>query len=904
MSSDEEEVVVGKRRIAHQTSSASSALVNELAYKKNSLSKITTNGAKSQKSARQAACSKSTKKRVKTILSSDDDDFDIVPHASYQQPGQPVKIKKETSRREFVVGFNGSEIRNRYGLNSEDAFAYQKNRNGLKQADGTLSDSSDDGQWLTKPKFLPTKDVHQKLPAPPSIKFVAKRSRIMSTSSEEEHDLGTSKNTLKSVVKQARQDAKRRKLEIKDESESEEEVELPDKIFSENEDEEDAAVVAAMERQFSGDSDDSGAEQENRAAIDSKQIRAKCLDLFNTATREELLALPRSGDKLVEFIVNSRPFSSFNQLEEQMSSVARGQALVDSQFEHFENRGVLEKILDDCEENTKQIQDELNRMMTQTLQVQPKTLHTGCTLHPYQQIGLNWMMMMDRLGLSGILADEMGLGKTIQVIAFLTHLKETRAEGPHLIIVPSSTIENWMGEIAKWSPTLRVETYYGSQAERSEIASRAKKIRKEADVLLTTYNMVCSKPEDRKFFKKFSINYIVYDEGHMLKSCATARYQTLMKIRGKRKLLLTGTPLQNNLCELISLMYFTMPKLFSRYCEDISQLLQQFQRKQSNKEGQNSSTALYEKSTIEQAKAILAPYVLRRLKANVLDTLPKKLDNFVSIDMTSEQRDMYRTRVLDLRFQKNCGDYSSAGGLMQLRQIANHPLLTRKLYDEAKLEKIAKILCRKEREYAKKKPEHVAEDLSFLSDFAIHRLCEKFDTISDFMLEPEESLASGKCRKLDRILPEIKAKDILEVYLNVRGHVFCRLDGSTPVMERQELINEFNTNPEIFVFLLSTRAGGMGINLTAANNIILHDIDFNPYNDKQAEDRCHRMGQKRDVNIFRFVSKGTIEEGMYAAAKQKLELERDVTGQRGGDDKVDPQLVEALLTKALALTDD
>ncbi|KAK0423007.1 hypothetical protein QR680_007922 [Steinernema hermaphroditum] len=858
MSSDEEEVVVGKRRIAHQTSSASSALVNELAYKKNSLSKITTNGAKSQKSARQAASGPTS----------------------------------QNQKRNF-----SERIR-------EDAFAYQKNRNGLKQADGTLSDSSDDGQWLTKPKFLPTKDVHQKLPAPPSIKFVAKRSRIMSTSSEEEHDLGTSKNTLKSVVKQARQDAKRRKLEIKDESESEEEVELPDKIFSENEDEEDAAVVAAMERQFSGDSDDSGAEQENRAAIDSKQIRAKCLDLFNTATREELLALPRSGDKLVEFIVNSRPFSSFNQLEEQMSSVARGQALVDSQFEHFENRGVLEKILDDCEENTKQIQDELNRMMTQTLQVQPKTLHTGCTLHPYQQIGLNWMMMMDRLGLSGILADEMGLGKTIQVIAFLTHLKETRAEGPHLIIVPSSTIENWMGEIAKWSPTLRVETYYGSQAERSEIASRAKKIRKEADVLLTTYNMVCSKPEDRKFFKKFSINYIVYDEGHMLKSCATARYQTLMKIRGKRKLLLTGTPLQNNLCELISLMYFTMPKLFSRYCEDISQLLQQFQRKQSNKEGQNSSTALYEKSTIEQAKAILAPYVLRRLKANVLDTLPKKLDNFVSIDMTSEQRDMYRTRVLDLRFQKNCGDYSSAGGLMQLRQIANHPLLTRKLYDEAKLEKIAKILCRKEREYAKKKPEHVAEDLSFLSDFAIHRLCEKFDTISDFMLEPEESLASGKCRKLDRILPEIKAKDILEVYLNVRGHVFCRLDGSTPVMERQELINEFNTNPEIFVFLLSTRAGGMGINLTAANNIILHDIDFNPYNDKQAEDRCHRMGQKRDVNIFRFVSKGTIEEGMYAAAKQKLELERDVTGQRGGDDKVDPQLVEALLTKALALTDD
>merc|ERR1719365_557678 len=198
--------------------------------------------------------------------------------------------------------------------------------------------------------------------------------------------------------------------------------------------------------------------------------------------------------------------------------------------------------------------------------------------------------------------------------------------------------------------------------------------------------------------------------------------------------------------------------------------------------------------------------------------------------------------------------------LMNLRKIANHPLLVRHHFDDGQLRAMAKCI------------EHFS--------LGNHLLCD-----------------SGKFNLLDDLLPQMKdngdrvliftqfvmVMDIMEQYLRIRGHRFFRLDGSTPVQERQSLIDGFNEDPDIFVFVLSTRAGGLGINLTAANTVILHDLDFNPYNDKQAEDRCHRVGQTKEVKVIRFTSEDSIEEGIYSVAQEKLKLEQDVTGQ--GEEK-------------------
>ncbi|XP_068241502.1 SWI/SNF-related matrix-associated actin-dependent regulator of chromatin subfamily A containing DEAD/H box 1B-like [Palaemon carinicauda] len=228
-----------------------------------------------------------------------------------------------------------------------------------------------------------------------------------------------------------------------------------------------------------------------------------------------------------------------------------------------------------------------------------------------------------------------------------------------------------------------------------------------------------------------------------------------------------------------------------------------------------------------------------------------------------------------------------------------------------KIKAIAKIL--KKSTHRDSVEEYIVEDLSVMSDFQIHKTCLMYYPIKDYSLKDEQILHSGKFEELDVQLPKLKEKgsrvlifsqfvivlDILELYLKIRGHKFVRIDGSTQVSDRQMLIDLFSDNDHLFVFLLSTRAGGLGINLTAANTVILHDIDFNPYNDKQAEDRCHRVGQTKPVEVIRLVSKGTIEEGMLQIAQDKLQLERDVTGQ--GEEQQKKGDLVSLLKAALGI---
>ncbi|KAA0185809.1 hypothetical protein HAZT_HAZT004516 [Hyalella azteca] len=235
-----------------------------------------------------------------------------------------------------------------------------------------------------------------------------------------------------------------------------------------------------------------------------------------------------------------------------------------------------------------------------------------------------------------------------------------------------------------------------------------------------------------------------------------------------------------------------------------------------------------------------------------------------------------------------------------------------KLYTDDKLRKIAKVL--KRTSHPNSVLEYIVEDLTVMSDFEIHKTCCSYPATEEFKLDDSHILASGKFQKFDELLPEMKARgdrvlvfsqfvivlDIVEEYMRLRDHKFLRLDGQTPIYERQEMIDEFNENPSIFVFLLSTKAGGLGINLTSANCVLLHDIDFNPYNDKQAEDRCHRVGQTRPVTVTRLVTRDSIEEGILSIARSKLDLEREVTGTK--DEQHRKTDVLSLLKAALGIT--
>ncbi|KAH3718705.1 hypothetical protein DPMN_061511 [Dreissena polymorpha] len=217
------------------------------------------------------------------------------------------------------------------------------------------------------------------------------------------------------------------------------------------------------------------------------------------------------------------------------------------------------------------------------------------------------------LEINGILADEMGLGKTIQTVAFLAHLMEEGETGPHVIIVPSSTIDNWIRECKVWCPALKVLVYYGSQEERRATRQFIMYNRdEEYNVIITTYNMATGTVDDRSLFKKFEFHYAIFDEGHLLKNMSSLRYQNLMRIQAHRRLLLTGTPLQNNLLELMSLLCFCMPDMFVGKTEQLKRMFTMISR--TNGDEKRSS---YEQDRIAQAKKIMTPFVLRRLKSEV-----------------------------------------------------------------------------------------------------------------------------------------------------------------------------------------------------------------------------------------------------------------------------------------------
>ncbi|XP_063364496.1 SWI/SNF-related matrix-associated actin-dependent regulator of chromatin subfamily A containing DEAD/H box 1 homolog [Cydia amplana] len=663
------------------------------------------------------------------------------------------------------------------------------------------------------------------------------------------------------------------------------------------------------------DSDDS----DNEVTDDLVGDKRKVFEFLNKSSLSELSLLSGCSQKKAEAIIAQRPFKGWLDMVEKFNSIKMlSTELLNSTQVLLTTRNNIQRLMKKCVGLAQQLEAAVAAGAGRLQQ--PAIMDSSLTLAPYQLVGLNWLAVLHKQGVSGILADEMGLGKTVQVIAFLAHLKETgQAKGTHLIVVPASTLDNWSGELSRWCPAIRVSKYYGHPEERRQLRIQYARGMEDIDVILTTYTMVSSCPEERKMFRITPLHYVIYDEAHMLKNMSTQRYDNLLKIKSKHRLLLTGTPLQNNLLELMSLLCFVMPHMFSGKTDDLKSLFQKNAKSlKTTKKGDGTKeddAPPFEQSQITQAKRIMKPFVLRRLKRDVLQDLPKKTNHTELCAMSDRQEKLYKHLIAGFAAKDGTihatMEQSGISMMMDMRKLANHPCLLRYFYEADTVRTIAQRLA-KDPTYKEKNEQYAFEDLMCLSDFQIHQLT--LQSISQFALPISLILDSGKFLKLDEMLPKLKEDghrvlvfsqftmmlDVIEPYLIHRQYRYLRLDGQTAVTDRQDLIDQYNAE-DIFVFLLSTRAGGLGINLTAADTVIIHDIDFNPYNDKQAEDRCHRMGQTRPVTIYRLLSSGTIEEGIYQVAQEKLNLEKEVTGADENDTQEQKNVVR-LLSAALGLT--
>ncbi|XP_029463739.1 probable global transcription activator SNF2L1 isoform X1 [Rhinatrema bivittatum] len=458
----------------------------------------------------------------------------------------------------------------------------------------------------------------------------------------------------------------------------------------------------------------------------------------------------------------------------------------------------------------------------------------GGTLRDYQVRGLNWMISLYENGINGILADEMGLGKTLQTIALLGYLKHYRnIPGPHMVLVPKSTLHNWMNEFKHWVPTLRAVCLIGDKDARAAFI-RDVMMPGEWDVCVTSYEMVI---KEKSVFKKFNWRYLVIDEAHRIKNEKSKLSEIVREFKTTNRLLLTGTPLQNNLHELWALLNFLLPDVFNS-ADDFDSWF-------------DTNNCLGDQKLVERLHAVLKPFLLRRIKAEVEKSLPPKKEVKIYLGLSKMQREWY-TRIL----MKDIDILNSAGKmdkmrllniLMQLRKCCNHPYL----FDGA-------------------------------------------EPGPPYTTDTHLVYNSGKMVVLDKLLSKLREQgsrvlifsqmtrlmDILEDYCMWRGYEYCRLDGQTPHEEREEAIETFNApNSSKFIFMLSTRAGGLGINLATADVVILYDSDWNPQVDLQAMDRAHRIGQKKPVRVFRLITDNTVEERIVERAEIKLRLDSIVIQQ-------------------------
>lgn len=490
-------------------------------------------------------------------------------------------------------------------------------------------------------------------------------------------------------------------------------------------------------------------------------------------------------------------------------------------------------------------------------------------LRDYQLKGLNWIAHAWTRGNSVILADEMGLGKTVQAISFLNYLfNEHGLYGPFLIVVPLSTISSWQREFELWAPQFNLIVYVGSNVSRQTIRdyewsqsggfAQRRQQRLKFNICMTTYEILL---KDKAFLSQVSWASLIVDEAHRLKNDASQLYKALFAFDTDTRLLVTGTPLQNSLKELWSLLHFLKPEAFGNW-EDFEEEYS-FPSHIPVSDSHDGFSRLHR---------VLEPYLLRRIKKDVEQSLPAKTERILRVEMSKRQATLYRlilTRNYDGLMKVTGGHKTSFINIvMELKKCCNH----------------ANLIDPPNSHEAFRPKEEVLRDLI---------------------------RGSGKLMLLDKLLQKLRPQghrvlifsqmvrmlDIIADYLTLRGWGFQRLDGSIRGEIRKQTLDHFNAEGSTdFCFLLSTRAGGLGINLATADTVIIFDSDWNPQNDLQAQARAHRIGQTKQVSVYRLVVKESVEEKIIESATRKMLLDflviqrMDSAANRGGHNrKSDPK---------------
>lgn len=564
--------------------------------------------------------------------------------------------------------------------------------------------------------------------------------------------------------------------------------------------------------------------------------REKDVDALEDYKQVERVIGMREGDDGNEYLVKwKRLFydSCTWEAEDLVSSIAQ------HEIDRFLDRSSRPPVSDRFESNP------ATRKPFETIKGTPSFLQNG-QLKEFQVKGVNFMAFNWVRNRNVALADEMGLGKTVQTVAFINWLRHVRnQQGPFVVVVPLSTMPSWAETFDTWTPDLNYVVYNGNEAARNVLREHELMVdgnpkQPKFNVLLTTYEYVLL---DSSFLSQFKWQFMAVDEAHRLKNRDSQLYVKLLEFRSPARLLITGTPIQNNLDELSALLDFLNPGLVD---VDVDMDL-------------NAEAASEKLAELTQA---IQPFMLRRTKSKVESDLPPKTEKIIRVELADIQLEYYKNILTKNYAALNEGAKGQKQSLlnimMELKKASNHPFM----FPTAE----ARVLNGSTRR----------EDL-----------LRGMITSSGKMMLLDQLLAKLK-RDGHRVLifsQMVKMLDILGEYMECRGYNFQRLDGTIPAAARRLAIEHFNApGSSDFAFILSTRAGGLGINLMTADTVILFDSDWNPQADLQAMARAHRIGQVRPVSVYRLVSKDTVEEEVIERARNKLLLEF-ITIQRGVTDK-------------------